>query len=328
MLAVGCGSAHAPKPASTGTPADGSTQTAKPPTAAENKTLAGREARRLLALVPLPAGAVAISRVTVPLPGPVAPVAPSVMSTVDRHWWWRLPMPVAQAAAWIKAHRPRGLGQPDAFTEGAPVSPLTGYSYPGPANPAWASAQLEVAVGASGPGTSVMRADSVVVWLDPVPAPDNRHGRRVHVSVVGGCPQTDNSLVGVTNSGADLRKRLLPAATPAAGLECWYHGLNDEPSKLSSVTHLAAAAARQVARNMAQLRLGHARGELTNCPSDDGSAAILALSYPGRPDVDLWVDLSGCGGVANGFVVIGVGPVAGGAPACLDSGWAACLRPR
>lgn len=125
-------------------------------------------------------------------------------------------MPIAQAAAWIGAHRPRGLRRQSSFTVGAPVSRVTGYGYTGPASPAWESAQLEVEFLPSGPGATVMRADGVVIWLDPVPVPDVPGGARV--TVAGGCRGTDKSLGGVTNSGADLRHRLLPAALPTAGL--------------------------------------------------------------------------------------------------------------
>jgi hypothetical protein len=32
---------------------------------------------------------------------------------------------------------------------------------------------------------------------------------------------------------------------------------------------------------------------------------VLALAYPDRPDVDLWVALNGCGGVSNGYLTAG-----------------------
>ncbi len=41
----------------------------------------------------------------------------------------------------------------------------------------------------------------------------------------------------------------------------------------------------------------------TACPMDDGAAALLAFTYPGRPDVDLWVQLSGCTMVGNGYIL-------------------------
>jgi electron transfer flavoprotein beta subunit len=54
---------------------------------------------------------------------------------------------------------------------------------------------------------------------------------------------------------------------------------------------------------VASLPLSQPAGEVVNCPMDDGSAEVLALAYPGRPDVDLWVWLNGCGGVSNGYLV-------------------------
>jgi hypothetical protein len=46
-------------------------------------------------------------------------------------------------------------------------------------------------------------------------------------------------------------------------------------------------------------------GGVVNCPADDGSAEVLALAYPGRPGVDLWISLNGCGGVSNGYIDAG-----------------------
>jgi hypothetical protein len=36
------------------------------------------------------------------------------------------------------------------------------------------------------------------------------------------------------------------------------------------------------------------------------AAQVLALAYPGRPDVDLFM-LSGCSGVSNGYISAGGG---------------------
>lgn len=62
---------------------------------------------------------------------------------------------------------------------------------------------------------------------------------------------------------------------------------------------------------MARLPLSHTDGGVVNCPADDGSAEVLALAYPGRLDVDLWVRLNGCSGVSNGHITAGsrVAPV-------------------
>ena len=35
---------------------------------------------------------------------------------------------------------------------------------------------------------------------------------------------------------------------------------------------------------------------------DDGSAEVLALAYPGRSDIDLWIQINGCGEMSNGHI--------------------------
>jgi hypothetical protein len=215
-------------------------------------------------------------------------------------------MPIGQAVAWLQAHHPRGL-RPDgsASSSGPAEAMLTGYSYAGRSSRAWESADLEVEVAQAG-GASVLRADAVLVWLDPVPLPDSGGGRRVHVGVAGRCPATDKAIAGVTNRGADLRRRLLPTGVPTAGLECRYYGSNGRPFRLRVQLRLAAVAATRVARSMQRVSLSHTVGGVTSCPMDDGAAEIIALSYAGGPAVDLWVKLNGCRLVANGFIEAGL----------------------
>jgi hypothetical protein len=216
-------------------------------------------------------------------------------------------MPVSQAIAWLRAHHPRGLAQDGSNTGWGPgQGTTTGYSYASHSSRAWQSADLEIEVAGGGGGTSVLRADAVVVWLDPVPIPDSSAGRRPHLSITAGCPATDKSIAGVTNRGADLRRRLLPAAAPTSGLECRYYGMNGRPFRLRGQVSLTAAAASRVARSIQRLPLSHVVDGVVNCPMDDGAAEVIALSYTGRPAVDLWVTLNGCRYVANGFIQAGL----------------------
>ncbi len=46
--------------------------------------------------------------------------------------------------------------------------------------------------------------------------------------------------------------------------------------------------------------VGDDMGSMTECVGACGR-----LKYPGRPDVDLWIKLNGCGGVANGYISAG-----------------------
>ena len=60
-----------------------------------------------------------------------------------------------------------------------------------------------------------------------------------------------------------------------------------------------------MAGTLARLPLGHVDGAVLHSPADVGSVEVVALSYPRRADVGLWINLSGCGGVSNGYIVLG-----------------------
>ena len=303
LFAGGCGSVRAPAPSgpARSQPAS-STARQHGATLAENRERATRQAAWLMTLVPVPSRAIRLAAAPAPLPGPALGM-PAAISLIDRVRSWRLPMPLDQAVTWITAHHPHGLSGDGSSSGWSPSEgATTGYSYAGPPSPAWQSSDLEIEVAAAGQGTSVMRADAVVVWLDPVPVRDSATGPRLRVTVAGGCPKTDACVVGVRNQGRDLASRLLPVAKPNAGLECRYYGLNGRPWQLHSRSALGVSAARHLAAAMARLPLSHTIGGVFSCPMDDGSAEIIALSYPGRPDVDLWVKLNGCARVTNGFI--------------------------
>ncbi len=151
----------------------------------------------------------------------------------------------------------------------------------------------------------MIRVDAVIVWLDPRPVPSGPGAHPVRVTVTGGCPRTDRGVTGVSNPSAGLRRLLLPPGQPTAGLRCRYDGLNGHPWHLVAAQPLSAHAAGQAARSIARLPLSHPDGGSVSCPMDDGSAAVLALAYPGRPDIDLWIKLNGCGGVSNGYIMAG-----------------------
>jgi hypothetical protein len=300
LLAAGCGSVRYGAPGTGSRPARPGSAT---PTATRNEDLAAAQAARLLSLAPVPAGATPLRSAPRSLASP-AVGAPAVRSLVDKSRSWRVPMPFAQATAWLAAHRPRHLSQAGSSQASGPAGPTeAGYGYDGPSSPAWQSAELDVSLAPAGPHASVLRADGVVVWLDPVPLRDTATGRRARVTTR--CPRTDSGIVGVTNRGADLSQRLLPAGRPTGGLECTYYGMNGHPWQLRRVTQLTAAQARRVAATMSGLPLSHTVGAVISCPLEDGSAQIIALSYPGRAAVDLWNPLNGCRFVANGFIQAG-----------------------
>jgi hypothetical protein len=300
MLVAACGSVRAPAvgPVSP-------TDRHSGPTAAGNKKLAEAEGRRLLLLAPVPAHAVPLRSAPPSLSGP-AGGTPGVASLVDKSRSWRLAMPFTAAAAWLAAHSPPGLLRSGSSQGGYyGVPDLVGYSFAGPGNSAWDSADLEVEVAPAGPHASVLRADGVVVWLDPVPFRDIAAGKRLRVLAADGCPRTDSGIVGVTNPGAGLEYALLPAGRPRSGLKCGYYGGNGHPFQLRSEQRLTAAQAQQLAAVVARTRLSHVIGGVFSCPAGDASAELVVFSYRGQPDVDLWIWLNGCGGISNGYIKAG-----------------------
>jgi hypothetical protein len=273
-------------------------------TAAGNQAAARAEAARLLSLARVPPSAVRLAHPPSSLAQP-ALGRPAVASQVDRVMIWQVRLPFAAVQAWLSAHPPRGLPADGSARAGNAITgqtTMTGASYRGPAGPAWQSADLEISTAPAGPGSSVIRADAVIVWLDPRPVRSEPGAHPVRVTLASGCPPSDLGVTGVANPGAGLTRRLLPPGPPATGLRCRYDGLNGHPWHLVNSRRLTAAAARQVARSVSRLPLSHPDGRVFSCPMDDGSAEVLALAYPGRPDVDLWVKLNGCSGVSNGYI--------------------------
>lgn len=153
-------------------------------------------------------------------------------------------------------------------------------------------------------GDSHGYADGLAEWLDDRPIQDNAVGRRMHVGVDGACPPSSRGFVGVNNPGSDLRKALVPAASPSGGRLCRYEGANGRRQfGLLADERLSGDQARRFATAARGLRLSHPDGAQTSCPSDDGAVAVVALRFPGAPDVDLWVPLGGCAYVSNGQIV-------------------------
>jgi hypothetical protein len=311
VLAAGCGSTPAPvhlgqlPGAGLGSRPAARTTSHGGPTAAGNRRLAEREALRLLSLAPVPAHAVRLGSPPSSLAYPAMGL-PDVQSLVDQSRSWRLPMSYRAAVSWLAAHQPAGLPQDGSSRSYLSDSQSAGFGYTGQGNRAWQSAELDVEVAPSGDGGSVLRADGLVVWLDPVPARDTEAGRRLRVLASARCPRTDAGAAGVTNTGGGLARALVPRGLAQAGLTCTYYGMNGRAWQLKSQRRLTAAQARRLAAAMARLPLSHTVGGVVSCPMDDGSAELIALSYRSRPDVDLWRNLNGCGGVSNGYITTSI----------------------
>jgi hypothetical protein len=79
--------------------------------------------------------------------------------------------------------------------------------------------------------------------------------------------------------------------------------MNGRAFTLRRQVRLGGAAARDLAGDVSSAPLAGPWSEGRMCGMFDGSAAVLAIAYPNRGDVDVWVTLGGCGGMSNGFIV-------------------------
>jgi hypothetical protein len=276
-------------------------------TAAENRAATRHEVRRLLKLAPLPPGVVRIkpSKHLLTEPGMGTPNGGSV---VDRATFWKVDLPLATAFRDVKAHRPKGLTL-NGTGQGGDRHGVTDEEIEWTEPDRVYAAYLESDVGLfkAGPDKTYVRADGEGDWIDPRPLRDDAKGKRLRVTVAAGCPKSDKGVVGVQSPGADLNHVLVPKAEPTAAMICEYDGFNTKPTLgLHRQVTLKARAARRIEREARKLPLGHTDGGSLefSCPADYGALDVVVLSYPGRADVDLAVNDSGCASVANGHILV------------------------
>jgi hypothetical protein len=273
------------------------------PTASGNRTATAAEAKRLLALAPLPPGATPTSLRPKALSGP-AVGTPASTSLVDRAHYYLVNESYPQVYAFAKAHRPAGLklaGTGSSSTRGVVSEEGIGWSEPDRKY----AVELEATVGVTPTdhGTeTVLRADGLGEWLDPRPVRDTTSGSRLHVNVASGCPSRGRD---VRNQDVGLKQRLLPKAKPTAALICEYDGSNRKPHfGLGRSARLDATRARKLQARFERLKIPHVDGAVYNCPAGDGTANLIAFAYHGRQDVDLYAEVNGCASVRNGDIVV------------------------
>lgn len=230
--------------------------------------------------------------------------------------YYRLPMPPLEAIRWLLFHAPHGWASTGRSTGSGPSQPTTyGITFDVPGRtPAWESSRsYDVSLTALGSRATALRVDGTVVWLDPRPRRVHWPARRaVRVTVAGGCPRSVRDRYGVVNHRPGLADQLLPAQAPTAALVCRYDGLNAHPPQsLVRSRRLGGAGAAALARLVGRMSLRHIDGAFFSCPADQAVAVVVAFTYRRGPDVDLWYDPEGCGGLFNGWTEAGG---AGGAP--------------
>jgi hypothetical protein len=287
---------------------DDPTTTSSRPSAAQNKAYAQAEADHLVSMARLLPGAVRVKVQPVGLTGP-ALGTPGTSQLIDSVTYYSVSISLSQARAWFQAHPQRGLTQSGTASTGGPAG-LTGYGFQYDLSPtphwSWGSASLEIGLASQGSTGTAVRVDGLAQWIDPAPMRDSSPGPAIRVTVAGGCPTTDRGRSDVSNPDApDLDDQMLPAAAPTGALKCTYTGLNGKMFALARSQKLNAAQASAVAAQIRALPLGSRGSYPHSCPMDDGSASILAFSYAGRADVDIWENTSGCSSTRNGHIVSG-----------------------
>jgi hypothetical protein len=217
-------------------------------------------------------------------------------------------MSMADAFVWLRAHPPAGLKR--TFWRGGSAYGIAGYGYEEPDTDAWSNAELAITVAAVKHGTGTeWRADGIALWLDPTPIRDQYVGKRIRLTIAGGCPGSHADIGGVINSGSDLDRTLLPQAQPTAVLICDYAGQKPQRGTqqyaLTAYKLRPAADARHLAGVVRGIRLSHLDGGYGSSPPGEGTATIFVFAFPGRADVGLLYRNSGSQSITNGKILAG-----------------------
>ena len=274
--------------------------------AVDNRERAEHAAEKLLARVRVPRDATAPSSTPSPLAAPMT--EPSVTSEVDRSRLWLVSMGYNATLAWLRAHPPRGLTHDGSSQGGGPDYQTDGDFYDAPDSPGVIGQQVQIAITALDTTTTAIRADAIAIWLDPRPVRDRVSGPRVHIAAGGDCPANLHGADDVNNPGVNLSDALLPAGRTSAGLVCRYSGSNAKPAfGLQHQQRLNGTEAAKLATAVRAIDLSHPDGGSSSCPNDDGSAVVIAFSYPNAPDVDLWFASTGCESLRNGTIIASPG---------------------
>lgn len=119
----------------------------------------------------------------------------------------------------------------------------------------------------------------------------------VRLTVSGGCPSSLADHNGVSNGGFGLWFEMVPR-NPAGALVCSYVPPLSPPlvyrKLLTGPEAQVLASAANASSTDRHLFTG------LHCAFGGGNITVIAFSYHGRPDVDLWYDEAGCPTLTNG----------------------------
>jgi hypothetical protein len=279
-----------------------STSTTPPESEAEARRRAATNlANKLLGEVVLPSDA-QLSTGTPPavLGGLIE--GPLTDNHVGAHHIWTSAGTPNSVAAFARAHAPAGFTTNGGGSESAHGAKPLVVVQPRTALPANVySAELHWAITDATDGGSVFRIDAVVGWFPPV-APATPRPPAVRVTVASGCPATITGYRDVNNPVGARGPLLLPSGTPTGAVICTYAAALVGDGALTQSRALDAADATSLADALNRVAIVPDIGA-HGCTNDTGSVSILAFSYAGRPDADVWWHASGCQSLDNGYVV-------------------------
>jgi hypothetical protein len=155
LAAAGCGVAT---PRDAGHPVPGSVLS--------DRSSALAESQRLAHLANVPSDATVATQAPVPaLRHPVEQPGSSYLLDTPR--WWTLPMSMAAALTWLRAHPPSGLIASGTGSGDGPGGANASLSYRDRTSAAYNSATLVIEVVPAGSDASAVRADGQVLWVPP-----------------------------------------------------------------------------------------------------------------------------------------------------------------
>ena len=228
---------------------------------------------------------------------------------VDTTHWWIVPTSVRETVRWLSRHGPPNVRY-SVGGSGGDGSRFVGFHISDDTSQAYTDRAIQYSMAAIGIGHTALRVDGTALWLSSKPIRDTRGGRKIRVTVAGGCPRSVAGYHDIINpSSEDLMKQAVPSADPTAALVCRYETRSpDSPiplPKFTPATALGSSGARKLALQLRTLKVGFDGGGIGSCPQGLITLTeIVVLSYPDRPDVDLWYGGGGCRSViANGFVL-------------------------
>jgi hypothetical protein len=241
-------------------------------------------------------------------------------------------MPFDDALTWLRSYNPPAFARHDLMMNNAPDSTgratgpgdydVADRSYGDLRRGHWSTALLNVSVSRGRGGSAYLNASGLVYPLDDHPWRDTLC-TRMRVLVDEPCPDAPGNdgggpmQPGVKNPGQpDLDRVLVPAGTPTGGRICFY----GNEIRASAQRVLDGPAAARIARAARQVHLAHDDydGPYSGLGNNIPGMVILALAYPGRPDVDVQANSwSGIGHVANGHIEMHGSPFGDSGFTCL-----------